>query len=160
MSFTLRTLAHWLLPRPRPGALLADSEQRTLAAAAEVLLEGIAFELQSGEVTRNVERFLAARGSRRAWRVRVLLTVVELAPAVLLGKRRFSRMSRDERARLMRDKMVDGSHIWGVCGRIRPLVYLGAYASPAARNDVGWVPVPERARFRVRRARTAADVTS
>ncbi len=160
MFITLQTLAEWLLPRPRPGELLATRERRTLAAAADVLLEGIEFEIGSDELTRNVERFLGARSSRRAWRVRVLLTVVEFAPPVLLRRRSFSRMSREERVELIRDKFVGGAHIWALCGRIRPLVYLGAYASPTAGRHVGWVPVPERARFGGRPSPMAARVPS
>jgi hypothetical protein len=147
MRFTLETVAKWVLPRVRAGEVLSTSEHRTLLAVAEVLLEGIQFELEDDELLANVERFLRARSARRAWRARVLLTLVEVAP-ILLRRRRFSRMSKDERKALIREKFVSGKHIWSICGRVRPLVYIGAYASPKAARHVGWIPVPERARFR------------
>lgn len=148
MRLTLETIAVWLLPRVRPGEILATRERRTLVAAAEVLLEGVQFEIDDDELVRNVERFLSARSSRRAWRARALLTLVEVAPPLLLRRRRFSRMSKDERAALIRERFVGGKHVWSLCGRVRPLVYIGAYASPKAARHVGWVPVPERSRFR------------
>jgi hypothetical protein len=97
MRFTLETLAKWVLPRVRPGEVFSARERRTLLAVAEVLLDGIQFELEDDELVANVERFLRARSSRRAWRARVLLTLVEMAPPLLLRRRRFSRMSRGER---------------------------------------------------------------
>ena len=59
-------------------------------------------------------------------------------------------MPRDERAALIREKFVRGKGVWSICARIRPLVYLSAYASPEAARHVGYVPVRERARFRGR----------
>jgi hypothetical protein len=142
LGMTLETIAHLLLPRPREGHLLADGERRTLAAAADVLLDGVDFTVSSDEIIRNVERFIG--GSRRAWRVRVLLVFVEHAPRAA-GLPRFSRASRAERARLLRD----GSHaaVASLFRRARPLVVLGAYASPSARRRVGWIEVRDRARF-------------
>jgi hypothetical protein len=148
MAMTLATLAEWVLPRVRDGKVLAPSERRTFLAAAEVLLEGIQFDVEEDELVENVERFLRANSSRRAWRARVLLTVVEMAPQLLLRRPRFSRMSKPERAVLIREKFIGGKHVWAVCGRIRPLVYIGAYASTNAARHVGWVPVHERPRFR------------
>lgn len=144
---TLETIATLLLPPPRaPGRLFSESEARTLAAAANVLLEGADFDVSRDEILANVERF--AGGSRRAWRVRVLLGFVEHAPR-LAGFPRFSRASRAERARLLRE----GPHasiasVTSLFRRVRPLVLLGAYATPRARRRVGWVEVQDRSRFR------------
>ena len=69
-------------------------------------------------------------------------------------------MSRDERATLIREKFVRGKHVWSICGRIRPLVYLGAYASPKAARHVGWIPVPERPRFHARSLLRSARIAS
>ena len=157
MQPTLETIATLLLQRPRDGEVLAARERATLTAAAEVLLEGIDFELAPDELARNVERFIGTPASRRAWRVRALLVLVEIAPVVLLGRPRFSRMTRRERARLIRERFIGGGGVWAVCGRIRPIVYLGAYASPAARRHVGWVEVRERPRFVKLRPRTITD---
>lgn len=142
---TLETLALWLLPRPRDGALLAEAERRTLAAAADVLLEDVGFDWSPDDIAGNVERFIG--GSRRAWRVRVLLTFVELAPRAA-GLPRFSHASRAERTRLLRE----GPHarVASLFRRMRPLVLLGAYATAGARRRVGWVEVRERSRFRLK----------
>lgn len=139
---TLETIARLILPPARAGHLLAESERRTLAAAAEVLLDDVDFTVPADEIIRNVERFVG--GSRRAWRVRVLLAFVEHAPR-FAGLPRFSRASRAERARLLRK----GSHAAAASlfRRVRPLVVLGAYASARARRRVGWVEVGDRARF-------------
>jgi hypothetical protein len=144
IGMTLETIAKLLLPLPRAGGVFAESERRTLAAAADVLLEGVDFAISSDEIIRNVEGFIG--GSRRAWRVRVLLAFVEHAPR-FAGRARFSRASRVERARLLRE----GSHtaVVSLFRRVRPLVVLGAYASPKARRRVGWVEVRDRARFRL-----------
>ena len=154
MPPTLETIATLLLQRPRAGEVLAARERATLAAAAEVLLEGVDFELAPDELVRNVERFIGNPATRRAWRVRALLVLVEIAPVVLLGRPRFSRMTRGERVRLIRERFIGGTGVWEVCGRIRPIVYLGAYASPAARRHVGWVEVRDRARFVTLRSRS------
>jgi hypothetical protein len=147
MSFdmTLETIAMLLLPRARAGALFADSERRTLAAAAEVLLADAGFPWSPDDLARNIERFI--NGSRRGWRVRVLLGFVEHAPRAL-GLPRFSRASREERARMLRE----GPHarVASLFRRVRPLVLLGAYATRGARRRVGWVEVRDRARFRLK----------
>lgn len=142
---TLETIAKLLLPRPRPGRALADGEERTLAAAADVLLDGVDFSLAPDEIARNVERFIA--GSRRAWRVRVLLAFVEHAPR-FARRPRFSRATRAERSRMLRG-VVGHPRVASLYRRVRPLVVLGAYASPRARTSVGWIEVPDRRRFRL-----------
>jgi hypothetical protein len=148
---TLETIARLLLPRPRAGAFFAESERRTLAAAADVLLEDATFAWSPDDIARNVERFIG--GSRRAWRVRVLLTFVELAPRAA-GLPRFSRASRSERARMLRE----GPHarVASLFRRVRPLVLLGAYAGQSARRDVGWIEVRDRARFHLKLAKVAS----
>ena len=116
----LETIVTWLLPRPRPGNVLSDAERRTLAAAADVLLEDVDFAAPHEDVARNVERFIGA--SRRAWRVRALLAFVELAP-LAGGRPRFSRASRAERARMLREGAPAGAR--SLFRRVRPLVVLG-----------------------------------
>ncbi len=138
------TLARFVLPKPEDDAFFAHRERATLLAAADVLLEGVDFAISDDEIVRNVERFV--RSSRRGWRVRVLLHVVELAP-LTAGMKRFSRLSRAERRCFLR------AHGSSLCGRVRPLVYIGAYASLIAARSVGFVPVPERSRFVTLRGR-------
>ncbi len=143
-SMTLETLASMLLPRPQLGRIFSENERRTLAAAADVLLEGVDFDISADVVVRNIERFIG--GSRRAWRVRVLLEIVELAP-LAVGQLPFSRGTKEQRTRFIREKVATGGHLWVLCRRIRPLIHLGAYATPDARRRVGWIEVENRVRF-------------
>src|SRR5271167_4469572 len=76
---TLQSVLMRILPLPRPGRCFADAEWRTLARAAEVMLP-TAREVPPEDVADNVERFLVRGRSRRAWRVRVLMHLVEFLP--------------------------------------------------------------------------------
>jgi hypothetical protein len=162
---TLETIARTLLPSPSTDRVLAPSERRTLALAADAILEGASssIDIDVEEVARNVERFIGAPTSRRAWRVRVLLTLFEVAPILSIRwrlkswrSRPFSRMTRDERIAFVNARLAhEPNHIWAICSRIRPLVYLGTYASPSARQAVGFIEVGDR-RSRSRFAKKAA----
>lgn len=146
MSVTLEDVAYRVLPRVHTGRLFAESEWRTLVAAAEVLLEGAAVSLPARRVADNVERFLFEGRSRRAWRVRVLLTTIELSTLPLYGKR-FSELSLDERRRVVVERFARGGHIWRLCAKVRLLVMMGAYGDERASEAVGYVPVAERPRL-------------
>jgi hypothetical protein len=143
---TLHGLVLLLLPPSRPGRVFSARERRTLAAAAEVLLKDVDFPIAADDVIANVERFIG--GSRRAWRVRALLALVEAAP-LASGQAPFSRLAPAARARVIRERFASNGRVWALCRRIRPLVLLGAYASPDARRRVGWIDVPDRPRFRL-----------
>jgi hypothetical protein len=147
MRFTLQTLAERVLPKVAPNQVIAARERCTFEAAAEVLLEGIEFEISNDELVNNLQHFLNARSCDRTWRVRVLLTLLEFSPFLAKRRQRFSMLSRHERAAFMREKLVGGEHVWSICARIRPLVYIGAYSSSTATAHVGFTPVSERARF-------------
>ena len=57
---------------------------------------------------------------RRAWRVRVLLQLVEVVPLALPEyRRRFSSLPKEERVRLIRERFDGGRHIFGICANIR-----------------------------------------
>ena len=146
-------LATALLPRVAPGQFFAPQERRVLVAAAQTLLEGSNLELAPERVARNIEEFLLAGRSRRAWRIRVLCLVIELAPMLLLGRRRFSRLGPAQRRRLVAERFIGGRGVWALCAKIRHLVYLGAYGDERAAPAVGFVPWPERPRYRDRRGK-------
>lgn len=146
MALTLEEVAYRVLPRVIAGRSLADSEWRTLARAAETLLEGGAVRLDPERVADNVERFLATGRSPRAWRVRVLLTMVEWLP--LLHRRpRFSALGPSERRSWIEARWVGGGGLASLCARVRLLVLIGAYGDPCALDDIGPVPVALRTRF-------------
>jgi hypothetical protein len=140
-------LAYRLLPRVEPGRALADAEWRTLVSAAEVLLEGSPCRMPPARVADNVERFLSEGRSRRAWRCRVLLVLVEWSAWPIHG-RPFSELTLAERRRLIEERYVRGSYVYRLCAKIRYLVLMGAYGDQDAARATGYVPVEERNRFR------------
>jgi hypothetical protein len=142
--FGLDEVAYRLLPQVAPGRALASSEWRTLRAAAEVLLEALPIEITASEVADNVERFLSAGRSKRAWRCRVLLTLLELIP-LHTHARCFSALSQAERKALFRERVIGARGVWGVCAKVRYLVLMGAYGDERVHAQLGvWVPGPVR----------------
>jgi len=148
MRITLEDVAYRLLPRLEPGRALAHGEWLTLVSVAEVLLDGSPHEAPSDRVADNVERFLIAGRSRRAWRVRLLLELVQWLPVIDFGSR-FTVLPREMRRRLIEEKWIrDRRHLWRVCAKVRDLVVLGAYGDARAGALTGYVPVPLRPRFK------------
>lgn len=145
-TFTLEQVAYRLLPRVDAGRALADAEWRTLVNLADVLLEGSPLPLPPEEVADGVEQFLIAGRSRKAWRCRVLLTLIERA-SLVTHRRSFARLSRDERRQLIEQRYVGGVGIWALCAKVRYLVLMGAYGNPRAAEATGFVPMEQRARF-------------
>jgi hypothetical protein len=153
MRLTLEHAARWVLPNVGTGRALSAGEWWTLARVAEVLLEGAAVEISAEEAADNVEKFLIAGRSRRAWRVRVLLHAIELSSLTTHGHK-FSSLTRTERRQLVLERWASGRHVWRICAKVRNLVILGAYGDRRAARTTGYVPVPLRPRFR------AASVTT
>lgn len=140
----LDQVAYRVLPQVAPGRALASNEWRTLRAAAEVLLEDLPLEITSCEVADNVERFLCTGRSKRAWRCRVLLTLLELIP-LSTHARCFSALSLAERRALFAERIIGARGLWGVCAKVRYLVIMGAYGDERAHAQLGvWVPGPAR----------------
>jgi hypothetical protein len=158
MRITLEDVAIRLLPRPRMGSVLSRSELRTLASVAEVLLEDSPTGVAPGEVAANVDAFLVAGKSRRAWRVRVLLHLVEAYP-LPTHRATFTRLSLTERRALVRDHWIGRGGLGRLCAKVRNLVILGAYGDKRAEAATGYVPVPRRPRFvRLRAAALRSEV--
>lgn len=149
MAWTLEEVSYRVLPRVTVGRALAGAEWRTLASAAEVLLAGSPVAIAPTQVADNVERFLIAGRSRRAFRVRVLLTLLEYASVPEFGAR-FSRMSLSDRRRIVEERMMPGHHVWGVCAKVRLLVLMGTYGDQRAHGALGVLPVMARPRIRHR----------
>jgi hypothetical protein len=146
MRITLEEIAYRVLPRVSAGRALSDSEWRTLVRAAQTLLEGSAVPIAAERVADNVERFLCTGQSRRTWRVRVLLELVEYLPLVH-GARSFSRLAPAQRRHWVTQRWITGRGLHGVCARVRLLVMMGAYGDCSAFENIGFVPVPLRARL-------------
>jgi hypothetical protein len=142
---TLQSLLLRVLPLPPPGRVFAETEWRTLVRIAEAILPGTE-AIPAEDVADNVEKFLVRGRSRRAWRVRALMHVVEWSP-LTLGQGPFSQMSLRERRRLVEERFVDGSGLWGICAKARYLVVMGAYGDGRLHAPTSYVPVSRRRRF-------------
>lgn len=147
LPFTLEDLARFALPALPPGRALADAEKETMLAMAEVLLDGSPVEVPLPEVVDRFEQFLVQGHSKRGWRCRMLLTLVEYAPIAAYG-RPVSRMSIDQRRRYVTEKLMRGGFPWSTCAKVRYLCYAGAYSHPAADAATGFVPFADRPRAR------------
>jgi hypothetical protein len=154
--FTLDELAYRVLPQVAPGRAIADREWRTLCLVAEAILVDLPFAMDANRVADNVERFLCEGRSRRAWRCRVLLTILECIPLATHG-RRFSSLDLRERRRLFETRIVDGAGLWGLCAKVRYLVLMGAYGDESVPSSLGVQMSSERRPLvRVRRAGSLA----
>jgi hypothetical protein len=145
------------LPLPPPGRALAESEYRTLVAITEVLFPTPAREIPPEEVADNVEAFLIRGRSRRAWRIRPLLHLIEWLPVVVHGKP-LTHLTLDERRKLVETRYVDGAGLWAICAKVRYLVLLGAYGDPRMHVATDFVPVSKRRRFQTERNGNSASV--
>ncbi len=145
LPFTLEDLARAVLPKVEPGHALAVAERETLLRMAEVLLEDCPNTIPRSEVVDHLDRFLVKGKSKRAWRCRLLLTLVEYAPLVAYG-RPVRRMSLEQRRRFVREKLMAGGFPWSTCAKVRYLAYAGAYGHPAANAATGFVPFADRNR--------------
>lgn len=154
MPITLEQVAYRLLPRVAAGRALADAEWTTLTRLAETLLAGTGLAVTPARVADNVERFLIRGQSQRAWRVRVLMTLVELAPLTHCG-RTFGQLSTAERRALVQQRFVGGRGVWAICAKARLFVIMGAYGDAHAPAATGFVPMAERDRFAPRRVSSA-----
>lgn len=154
MPITLEQVAYRFLPRVAAGRALADTEWTTLTRLAETLLTDTGVAVTPARVADNVERFLIRGQSQRAWRVRVLMTLVELAPLTHCG-RTFGRLSTAERRALVQQRFVGGRGLWGICAKARLFVIMGAYGDAHAARATGFVPMAARDRFAPRRVSNA-----
>jgi hypothetical protein len=98
------------------------------------------------QIASNVERFLVAGRSRRAWRVRVLLRAIEISSFPRFG-RSFSSLGLEDRRTLVVEEWISGRPLGRLCGKVKNLVVLGAYGDPSAAARTGYVPVHRRQRF-------------
>lgn len=147
MHLHIPQIVHRLLPKVAPGRSISPAEWKVLEKAAETLLEGSPLDIDPKTVADNTETFFTEGQSRRLWRVRLLFVLVEVLPLAVYGKR-FTALDLDQRRELAEEYLASDRWLWRLAGKIRILVYLGAYGDPEASRATGFVPVPLRARFR------------
>ena len=127
------------------GRALAPDEWKTLVKMAEALLQGSPVVIPPEDVADNVEQFLLTGRSRRAWRVRALLALIEYYPVAFYGERT-SRMSLETRRRMISERYERGEGVWYLCSKVRVLVNLGAYGDPRSHAATGYVRFARRKR--------------
>jgi hypothetical protein len=142
---TLQSLLLRVLPLPSPGRALADAEWRSLVRIAEALVADTG-EVPPEDIADNVEAFLLRGRSKRAWRVRALLQVVEWSP-LTLGRKPLSQLTLSERRRLVEERYMEGRGLWGLCAKVRYLVLMGTYGDRRLHAPTSYVPVSKRRRF-------------
>lgn len=145
LPYTLEDLARFALPRVPAGRALADVEKETLRAMAEVLLDDCPVDVPLTEMVDRFEQFLVQGHSKRGWRCRMLLTLVEYAPIAAYG-RPVRMMSIAQRRRYVNEKLMRGGFPWSTCAKVRYLAYAGAYSHGAANAATGFIPFAQRAR--------------
>ncbi len=118
---------------------------------AEVLLDDCPVDVPLREMVERFERFLVQGRSRRGWRCRMLLTLVEYAPIAVYG-RPVRMLSIEQRRRYVRERLMRGGFPWSICAKVRYLAYAGAYGHTAADAATGFIPFAQR-----RRAGSAAN---
>jgi hypothetical protein len=141
----LQSLLLRLLPPPPPGKVFAETEWRTLVRLAATLVPA-SVGMPPEDIADNIEKFLVQGRSRRAWRVRALMQVVEWSP-LTVGRRPLSQMSAGERRRFVVERYVEGRGLWGICAKARYLVLLGTYGDRRLHAPTSYVPVSSRRRF-------------
>ncbi|HVY49415.1 MAG TPA: hypothetical protein VHB21_26165, partial [Minicystis sp.] len=146
MTLTLEHVARWTLPKVEPGRALAASELRTLRDIAEIVLEGSPVDIPFEEIAENLDRFLVKGRSKRAWRCRLLLTLVEYTPIAMFG-RPLRMLTKAERRRFVVERVIEGKHLYGICAKVRYLAMFGAYGDRRAYAATGFVPAEKRTRL-------------
>ncbi len=154
MRNLLEELAYTVLPKVAPGRLFAHREWITVVRLAEVLLDGAELGISMERVADNLETFVCSGRSRRAWRIRLLFTIIDLSTLTTHGKR-FSELSLETRKAVITSYWVKGSHrfpgdekLWHICSRARALILVGAYGDKKVEATTGYVPVLLRPRFK------------
>jgi hypothetical protein len=160
MKLTLEVVARFGLPKVAPGRALAESELRTLRDVAEIVLEGTPVDIPLIDISDNLDRFLVNGRSKRAWRCRLLLTLVEYAPLAMF-RRPFRMLTKAERRRFVIEKVMPGKGaVYGTCAKVRYLAMFGAYGDRRAYRATGFVPAEERVRLKKAEAHRSLQVVS
>lgn len=142
---TLQSLLLRVLPLPMPGKVFAETEWRTLVHLAGTLVPD-SIGMPPEDIADNVENFLIRGRSRRAWRIRALMHLVEWSPLVV-GRLPLSQMGAGERRRFVGERYLEGRGIWRICAKARYLVLLGTYGDRRLHTPTSYVPVSSRHRF-------------
>jgi len=98
-------------------------------------------------VPRNLDKYIADARSPRVWRIKLVLTVMEIAPILRL-RPLFSMMSDAGRRKFVDRYLTAAGGIMRVPAIGRQLVRLGYYATPETHDQIDFIPMPKRAKWR------------
>ena len=147
--------AWWSAERARYGLRsLNPLAFRTLAALAEVLIEGPREALTAGEVARNVDGYLHRLDAHGKRNVRLAFTVLAVWPLLVL-RPPFPAMSPDARLRFLRRRFIEDVVQRRTLRPLRPYVqalvrvasqmaYLGYYGDRRSWAGIGYEPFSKR----------------
>lgn len=148
-----RTLEPTLLWSPRKRGtvgFLNDREFRTVAAFADVFIDGQSELISPGVIAKRIDEQLARTWSKRMSSIRLALFAVEYLVPVLSLHWRFSRQPVPVRRRLIDRHLLRASagRLGHSLAKVRALFLAGYYGDPVVQKAIGLVSVGDRPRFK------------
>jgi hypothetical protein len=122
---------------------------RTAELYARAMIRGDAPGGDWGNVSRNLDRYIAETRSPRVWRLQLLILIMEFAPLVRL-RPPFSLLSLPVREAFVARNLTHGRGVMRIVSLGRQLMRLCYYATPATHQRMGFVPMNRRAAWRNR----------
>jgi hypothetical protein len=106
-------------------------------------------------VPRNLDRYLAGAVSPRIWRIKLVLTIMELAP-LLRFRLPFSLMGEAGRKAFVDRHVTGADGLMRIAAIGRQLIRMGYYATPQVQDEIGFVPMETRAAWKAQQERELA----
>jgi len=158
-----RTAAHSdILDRGLPsarGGFFSGRERRTVAAFADVFIEGQGEVLTPGEIAANLDAHLMRVRSKRKGSLRIVLFVIEYVLPLLSLRGPFSRLSRATRRRIIERHLAGprAGRLGRNLAKIRALFCVGYYGDPRVFASIHFAPPPQQPRYRIGDLQPLAD---
>lgn len=138
----------WSPRRKTTVGFLNDREFRTVAAFADVFVDGQSEAISPGVIAKRVDEQLARTWSKRMRSITLALFVVEFLVPLLSGRWRFSRQPVPVRRTLIDRYLIRPSagRLGRNLARIRTLFLAAYYGDAVVQKIIGLVPVRDRPR--------------
>jgi choline dehydrogenase-like flavoprotein len=132
---------------------LSLRQRQTVAAFAEVFIEGEEEIISPHEIMENIDRYIGKLESNRKRSLQFILFLIEhVLPRLSLWPfvRSFSRMSPSKRKKLIKRKLLQPRQhgINRDLAKIRTLFAQGYYGDPRVFNSIGFITVKDRPKYR------------
>jgi choline dehydrogenase-like flavoprotein/UDP-2,3-diacylglucosamine pyrophosphatase LpxH len=137
------------LPRG-PGGFFSRRERRTVAAFAEVFIEGQDEVLTPAEIAANLDAHLLRVRSKRKGSLRLVLFVIEYLLPLLSLRGPFSRLSPATRRRIIERHLAGprASRLGRNLAKIRALFCIGYYGDPRVFDSIHFALPAQQPRYR------------